>query len=51
MFVCFVFTFAFNSFLASGDSYRLLLTFANSLNPDQDRQIIGLDLDQNRLAL
>ena len=25
-----------NSFLASGDFYHLLLTFANSLDPDQD---------------
>ena len=28
----------FNSFPASGDFCRLLITFANSLNPDQARQ-------------
>ena len=27
-----------HSFLASGDFWRLLITFANSLDPDQDRQ-------------
>ena len=40
-----------NSFLASGDQYRLLVTFANSLDPDQDRQNVGPDLDPNRLTL
>ena len=30
---------------------RLLITFANSLEPDQARQNIGLDLDQNCLTL
>ena len=28
---------AFNSFLASGDFCRLLITFANSLDKDQDQ--------------
>ena len=28
----------------------LLITFANSLDPDQDRQNIGPDLDPNRLT-
>ena len=28
----------FNYFHASGDFCRLLITFANSLDPDQDRQ-------------
>ena len=27
-----------NSFFASGDFCRLLITYANSLDPDQDRQ-------------
>ena len=30
--------FQLNSFLASGDFCRLLITFANSLDPDQDQQ-------------
>ena len=30
---------------------RLLITFENSLDPDQDRQIVGPDLDPNRLTL
>ena len=40
-----------NSFLASGDFYRLLITFANSWDPDQERQIVGPDLDPNCLTL
>ena len=33
------------------DEFRdLLLIFANSLNPDQDRQNVGPDLDSNRLT-
>ena len=31
--------------------YCLLLTFANSLDPDQDRQNVGPDLDLNSLTL
>ena len=38
-----------NSFLA--DYSRLLLTFANSLDPDQDRQNVSPDLDSNCLIL
>ena len=30
---------------------HLLITFANSLDPDQDRQNVGPDLDLNRLTL
>ena len=30
---------------------RLLITFPNSLGPDQDRQNVGPDLDPNRLTL
>ena len=30
---------------------RLLITFANSLDPDQDQQNVGPDLDPNRLTL
>ena len=41
----------FNSFLANGDFCRLLLTFANSLDPDQDRRNVGPDLDLNSLTL
>ena len=31
-----------------GHFCRLLITFANSLNPDQERQNVGPDLDQKR---
>ena len=30
---------------------HLLITFANSLDPDQDRQNVGPDLDRNGLTL
>ena len=40
-----------NTFLASDNLYRLLITFANSLNPDQDRQNVDPDLSPNRLTL
>ena len=40
----------FNSFLASGDFCHLLIIFANSLDPDQDQQNVGPDLDQNCLT-
>ena len=40
-----------NSFLASGNFYHLLISFANSLDPDQDRQNVGPDLDPNCLTL
>ena len=40
-----------NSFPASGDFRHLLITFANSLDPDQARQNIRPDLDQNCLTL
>ena len=36
-----------NSFLASGDSCHLLVTFANSSDPDQDQHNVGPDLDPN----
>ena len=39
-----------NPFLASDDFSRLLIFFANSLDPDQDRQKVGPDLDPNRLT-
>ena len=32
------------------DFCHLLITFANSLDPDQDRQNVGPDLDPNRLT-
>ena len=41
----------FNSFPASGDFCRLLITFANSLYPSQARQNVGPDLDPNCLTL
>ena len=42
-----------NYFLASGDFCILLITFANSLDPDQDRQndSVSPDLDPNHLTL
>ena len=36
---------------ASGKFYCLLITYANSLDPDQDRQNVGPDLDPNRWTL
>ena len=41
----------FNPFLASGDFCRLLIAFAKSLDPDQDRQNVGPDQDPNCLTL
>ena len=35
---------------ASGDYCHLLITFANSLAPDQARQNVGPDLDPNSLT-
>ena len=35
----------------SGDFCRLLMTFANSLEPDQDQQYVGPDLDPKHLTL
>ena len=40
-----------NPFLASGDLCRLLVVFANSLDPDQDQQNVSPDLDPNCLTL
>ena len=39
------------SFFASSDLCHLLIAFANSLGPDQDRENVGSDLDSNRLTL
>ena len=39
--------FVFNSLAARGDFCCLLITFANSLDPDQARQNVGPDLDPN----
>ena len=38
-----------SSFPASGNFCRLLITFANSLDPDQAQQNVGPDLDPNCL--
>ena len=40
-----------NSFLARGDFHHWLITFTNSLDPDQDRQNVGPDLDPTCLTL
>ena len=48
---CQVSLYFFNSFLASGDFFRLLITFANSLDPDQGQQNVGPDLDAIHLTL
>ena len=39
------------SLLASGDFCRLLIIFANSLDPDQDKQNIGPYVDPNCLTI
>ena len=39
-----------NSFLARGVFCHLIITFANSLDPDQDRQNVGPDLDPNSVT-
>ena len=41
----------FNSLPTSGNFCCLLITFANSLDPNQARQNIGPDLDPNCLTL
>ena len=38
----------FNTFLACGDYCHMLITFANSLDPDQDQHSVHPDLDPNR---
>ena len=48
--ICVSQTYHFCSFLASGDCH-LLITFPYSLDPDQDQQNVGPDLDPNRLTL
>ena len=40
-----------NSFHASSDFCRLLMTFTNGLDPDQDQKNVGPDLDPKRLTL
>ena len=40
----------FKSLLARGDFCCLLITFANSLDPDQAQQNVGPDLDPNCLT-
>ena len=40
-----------NSFLASSDFCRLPISFANNLDPYQDRQNVGPDLDPTCLTL
>ena len=40
-----------NSFLVSHNFRCLLITFANSLDPDQDRHSVGPDLEPNYLTL
>ena len=47
----FFYLLAINSFFASGDFCCLLITFANSLDPDQDRHSVGPGLDPNCLTL
>ena len=40
-----------NFFLASNNFCNLLITFVNSLDPVQERQNVGPDLDSNCLTL
>ena len=50
MIICVSVLLVFISVLASGDFCHLLITIASSLDPDQDRQNVGLDLDPNCLT-
>ena len=43
--------FVLNSLPTRGEFCGLLITFANSLDPDQARQNVGSDLDPNCLIL
>ena len=43
--------FSLNSFLASSNFLLSEEIFANSLEPDQERQNMGADLDPNHLTL
>ena len=40
-----------NMVVDGGSFYRLLITFVNSLGPDQDRQSVGPDRDPNGLTI
>ena len=40
-----------NGRMVSSDFCGLLITYANSLDPDQDRHNVGPDLDPNHLTL
>ena len=40
-----------NALHASGNFWCLLITYANSLDPDQDRQNVGPDLNPNSLTV
>ena len=40
-----------NFFLARGNFYHLLIAFANSLEPDQEGQNVGPDLDPKPFTL
>ena len=40
-----------NSFLARGDFCHLMMTFANSFDPEQEGHNFGPDLYPNRLIL
>ena len=46
----FIFSGSINFLPASRDFSCLLVFFATSLDPDQDRHIVGPDLDQNCLT-
>ena len=43
--------FCINSLPTRGDLFHLLITFANSLDPDQARKNVGPDLDLNCLTV
>ena len=44
-------SFFINFFLASCKLCHLLITFVNSLDPDQDQHHVGPDLDPNHLTI
>ena len=41
----------FNALILAAAIFHLLITFANNLDPDQDRQNVGPGLDQNCLTV
>ena len=51
IFLMYVFFIMLYTFLASGDFCHLMIIIANRLDPDQDQQSVGPDLEPNGLIL